>query len=161
VPNDAPAAPEPLQLLAVNILALRAKANWSTRALAEHAKVSRFTLQAIEHLRVRTITVDTLDRIAKGLGVRTGSLLGRRPLARRDTETLVGELLATNLARGRSRRDWTQETLGQRSGVSMYVVAHIERQARSPDLRTVERLAAALGVSMEWLLSEPRARLER
>lgn len=69
--------------------ALRAKANWSTRALAEHSNVSRFTLQAIEHLRFGTLTVDTLDRIAKGLGVRTGSLLGRRPLVRVEGKSVV------------------------------------------------------------------------
>jgi transcriptional regulator with XRE-family HTH domain len=145
-------------MLAVNVRALRARANWSTRALAEHSDVSRFTVQAIEHLRFGTLTVDTLDRVAKGLGVRTGSLLGRRPLIRMDLERPVRTVLAENVLRGRSRRGWTQEALGERSGVSMFVIAHIERQARSPDLRTLERLATALGVSMEWLLAEPRAR---
>jgi transcriptional regulator with XRE-family HTH domain len=36
----------------------------------------------------------------------------------------------------------------------MYVIAHIERQARNPSLHTLARLATALGLSIEALLSE-------
>jgi transcriptional regulator with XRE-family HTH domain len=126
--------------------------------LAQHSRIARSTLQRIEQLEFTTVTVDTVDRLARGLGVRTGSLFGRRPLARRDAERLVEDVLAENLVQIRGQRGLTQEALGERAGVSMFVIAHIERRARSPDLDTVERVATALRVTVERLLSEPRTR---
>lgn len=157
MPQVAPKESESLQTLAANLKALRAKSNWSTRALAQHARVARATLQRIESLEFETVTVDTVERLARGLGVRTGSLLGRRPVARHDGDLPAEDALAENLAALRNVRNLTQEALGARSGVSMYVIAHIERKARSPDLATLERLAKALQVSVSRLLSEPNA----
>jgi transcriptional regulator with XRE-family HTH domain len=48
----------------------------------------------------------------------------------------------------------SQDGLAQQSGVSRAVIAHIERQARNPSLHTLARLAAALDVSIEVLLSK-------
>lgn len=124
--------------------------------MAEHSRVARSTLQRVEQLEFATVTVNTVDRLARGLGVRTGSLFGRRPMARRDVERPIEDVLAENLVQIRARRALTQETLGERAEVSMFVIAHIERKARSPDLETVQRLAKALGVTVERLLSEPR-----
>ncbi|WP_156479567.1 helix-turn-helix domain-containing protein, partial [Hydrogenophaga intermedia] len=42
----------------------------------------------------------------------------------------------------------------QQSGVSRAVIAHIERQARNPSLQTLARLADALDLSLETLLSQ-------
>ncbi|NIM42196.1 MAG: helix-turn-helix domain-containing protein [Hydrogenophaga sp.] len=50
----------------------------------------------------------------------------------------------------------TQEALGRRSGVSMYVIAHIERQARNPSLQTLAKLCVPLQCTLEELLSPPR-----
>jgi transcriptional regulator with XRE-family HTH domain len=155
---DAPTASEPLQLLAVNIQVLRARGNWSTRALAEHSKVARATVQRVESCDFETVSLDTVDRLARGLGVRTGSLLGRRPVARREADRLVEVVLAENLVRARTHRGWTQEVLTEKSGVSRPVIARIESQARKPDLLTLERLATALGVTVERLLTEPRSK---
>jgi transcriptional regulator with XRE-family HTH domain len=155
VSQVAPKKSKALQTLAANLKTLRAKSNWSTRALAQHSRIGRATLQRIEALDFQTVTVDTVDRLARGLGVRTGSLFGRRPLARRDGDQLVEDALAENLASLRAARRLTQDALGERSRVSMYVIAHIERKARSPDLTTVERLAKALRVSVARLLTEP------
>jgi transcriptional regulator with XRE-family HTH domain len=160
VPQVAPKKSGALQTLAANLKALRAKSNWSTRALAQHARIARATLQRIEALEFETVTIDTVDRLARGLGVRTGSLFGRRPLARRDGDQLVEDALAENLATLREVRHLTQDALGARSGVSMYVIAHIERKARSPDLATLERLAKALRVSVARLLTEPSSAAE-
>lgn len=41
---------------------------------------------------------------------------------------------------------------------SMYVIAHIERQARNPSLHTLAKLAVALHLSLEELLSAPQPR---
>lgn len=142
----------------MNIAALRTRANWSTRALAEHARIDRRTVQRLEHGELNTLSVATVDKMAKAIGVRTGSLFGRRPLARRDEERLIEVVLAENLAGLRARQKLTQEALAGKSGVSMFVIAHIERQARNPTLETLGKIAQALDVSMERLLSETRAR---
>lgn len=128
--------------------------------MAEHARIDRRTVQHLEHGELNTLCLATVDKLARGLGVRTGSLFGRRPLARRDTERLVEVVLAENIVRAREGLGWTQETLGNESGVSMYVIAHIERQARNPTLQTLSKLTQALGTTMERLLSEPRARVQ-
>lgn len=153
MPKNAPETVDSLGALAANLKALRTRNNWSTRELAVHAKIGRATVQRIEGLQFTTVTVATIDRLARGLGVRTGSLLTRRPLSRRPDEPLVEEALAENLAQLRHVRELTQEALGQRSGVSMFAIAHIERKARSPDLATLDRLAEALRVSPARLLA--------
>jgi DNA-binding XRE family transcriptional regulator len=65
-------------------------------------------------------------------------------------------VLALNLISARRNRSLTQESLGQQSGVSMYVVAHIERQAHNPSLLTLAKLCVPLRCTMEALLSGPR-----
>lgn len=126
--------------------------------MAEQASVGRRTVQRLEHGELNTVSVSTVDRIAQALGVRTGSLFGRRPLARRDAERVIDAVLAENLAGIRSRQGLTQEALGEKAGVSMFVIAHIERQARNPTVDTLAKLTTALGVTLERLLSEPRPR---
>lgn len=158
MPKNAPTRPEPLQQLAVNIAALRARGSWSTRALAEHARIDRRTVQRLEHGELNTLSVATVDKLAKAIGVRTGSLFGRRPVARHDEERLIETVLAENLASLRARQELTQQALGEKAGVSRFVITHIERQARNPTLETLAKLTLALGVSMERLLTEPRAR---
>lgn len=69
-------------------------------------------------------------------------------------ERLIEQVLAENLVRQRSRLGWTQEVLGRHSGVSMYLIAHVERQARNPTLQTLARLAAALQTTVQELLTQ-------
>jgi transcriptional regulator with XRE-family HTH domain len=98
------------------------------------------------------VALGTVDKLARALGVSTGSLLGERPVARQEADNLVEALLAENLVAARASLALTQEMLSQRSGVSRAVIAHIERQARNPSLETLERLAASLSLSLETLL---------
>lgn len=142
----------------MNVLTLRNAANWSTRALAEHCRIDRRTLQRLEHGELRTLSLDKIDGLARGLGVRTGSLLGEKAMDAQESDSLVREILARNIVRAREALGWTQEDLAVQSGVSRPLVAHIERQARNPDLKTLVRLASALGVRMEHLLAETRGR---
>lgn len=142
----------------MNVLMLRNAANWSTRALAEHCRIDRRTLQRLEHGELRTLSLDKIDALARGLGVRTGSLLSDKTEDSRESDRLVREMLSHNMVRAREALAWTQEDLAAQSGVSRPVVAHIERQARNPDLKTLVRLATALGLSVASLLAEPRSR---
>ncbi|MGX5651326.1 helix-turn-helix domain-containing protein [Hydrogenophaga borbori] len=136
----------------MNLVALRAQGNWSTRALAEQAQVDRRMIQRLERGELN-VALGTVDKLARALGVSTGSLLGARPVARRETDNLIEALLAQNLIAARKSLMLTQEMLSQRSGVSRAVIAHIERQARNPSLGTLERLAASLALSLEVLLT--------
>ena len=142
----------------MNVLTLRNAANWSTRALSEHCRIDRRTLQRLEHGELRTLSLDKIDGLAKGLGVRTGSLLGEKAEEAQESDRLVRETLSWNLVRARETLRWTQEELAAQSGVSRPLIAHIERQARNPDLTTLVRLATTLGLSVERLLTEPPER---
>lgn len=152
VPTQAPAKPPFLAPLSANLVALRAKGNWSIGALAEQARVNGRMIRLVEQGQVN-VSLNTVDKLARALGVSTGSLVGLRPLARQDGDALIEEVLARNLISARKALTLTQDKLGQQSGVSMYVIAHIERQARNPSLQTLAKLAAALDVSLEVLLS--------
>lgn len=140
----------------MNLLALRAKGNWTSSALAEQAHVTRRMIQLVEQGDVNA-SLKTVDKLARALGVTTASLLGEQPVARQERNSVIEEVLAQKLVSARKRLNLTQETLGQQSGVSMYVIAHIERRARNPSLLTLAKLAASLDLSLESLLSESKA----
>lgn len=66
------------------------------------------------------------------------------------------EHLSENLARFRKARDLSQEALAERAGVGIDTVARIERGTRSTCRPvTLQRLATALGVSVQDLLTGP------
>lgn len=91
-----------------------------------------------------------VDNLASVLDVKTGSLLGKRPLARDEADGLIEEVLAQNLIAARKRLMLTQDAISQQSGVSRALIANIERQARNPSLQTQAKLAT----SLETLLSK-------
>jgi DNA-binding XRE family transcriptional regulator len=160
VPDLSSTPSDPFDRLVANVIALRAKGNWSTRALAEQAHVSRTAVQNLEMGR-SNLPLRIVDNLARALGVKTGSLCGKRPIARDETDGLVEVVLAQNLIAARKRAMLTQENLSQQSGVSRFVIAHIERQARNPKLLTVARLAVALDLSLEALLTAPHSETGR
>lgn len=124
--------------------------------MAEHCRLGRRTVQRIERAELTGLSLDKIDLLAKGLGVRTGSLLGNKPVTRREPDTMIRELLAENLVRIRMRRGWSQQDLADRSGVSRPAIAHIEREARNASIDTMTKLGDALQTSVEKLLSEVR-----
>ncbi|OLC15994.1 MAG: hypothetical protein AUH29_06355 [Candidatus Rokubacteria bacterium 13_1_40CM_69_27] len=66
------------------------------------------------------------------------------------------------LRRWRERRGLSLRALGERSGVSYVTIARVEAGTKSPTVTTLEKLAAALGVSVRDLFSaEPRPRTPR
>lgn len=139
--------------LARNLTALRTAGEWSLRALANEAYVSERMLLYMEKGRLNP-SLGTVEKLAKALGVKTGSLLGKQPIARQESETFIETVVAQNLVSARKSLMLTQEGLAQQSGVSRFVIAHIERQARNPSLLTLAKLAASLDMSLEALLSE-------
>lgn len=63
------------------------------------------------------------------------------------------------LRQWRERRGLSLRELGERTGVSYVTIARIEAGTMSPTVTTLEKLAAALGVSVRDLFPpEPRPR---
>jgi len=155
VPELASKPSDPFDLLVTNVVALREKGNWSTRALAEQAHVSRSSVVGLESGHTK-LSLSIVDNLARALGVKTGSLFGKRPVVRDEADGLIEVVLAQNLVSARKRMMLTQEKLSQQSGVNRAVIANIERRARNPSLPTLAKLAVALGLSLEALLSDPR-----
>ena len=153
VPDLTSQSSDSFDLLVANVLALRAKGNWSTRALAEQAHVSRNSVMSLESGHIK-LSLRIVDHLARALGVKTGSLFGKRPVARDEADGLIEVLLAKNLIAARKGLMLTQEQLSQRSGVNRAVIADLERQARNPSLLTLAKLAAALDLPLEALLSD-------
>jgi len=54
--------------------------------------------------------------------------------------------LGKNLRAVRNEREWTQEVLAERSGIQAAEISRIENGRRDPQVSTVLRLAAALGI---------------
>jgi transcriptional regulator with XRE-family HTH domain len=63
-------------------------------------------------------------------------------------------MVGTNVKRLRAARGWTQAELAKRAGVARVSIARLETspKSRRPELRTIERLARALGVPVAELL---------
>ena len=72
--------------LAANLMALRAKGNWSIAELAEQARVNSRMIRLVEAGQVN-VSLNTVDSLARALGVTTGSLVGGKPVARPDGDT--------------------------------------------------------------------------
>lgn len=153
MPDLASKSSDPFDLLVANVVALRAKGNWSTRALAEQAHVSRSSVVGLESGHAR-LSLSIVDNLARALGVKTGSLFGKRPIVRDEADRLIEVVLAENLVGARKKLVLTQDKLSQRSGINRAMIASIERQARNPSLPTLAKLAAALDLSLEALLSD-------
>ncbi len=64
--------------------------------------------------------------------------------------------LADNLRRERKQAGLTQRALAERAGVTELTIIKIESaQERNPKLRTVRRIARALGVSYDRIIPPP------
>lgn len=66
----------------------------------------------------------------------------------------ANDTVARNLRRYREDRGLSLAEIGRRAGLSKQTVASIESGEGNPTVDTVERLAAALGVSIRALMSE-------
>jgi len=62
-------------------------------------------------------------------------------------------LLSKNLLRLRLARGWSQEALAFEAKLHRTFIAHVERQARNISLDNIEKIAAALDVSIQDLFS--------
>lgn len=63
-------------------------------------------------------------------------------------------IIAANIRAERARRRWTLAELAERSDVSATTLSAIENEHHSPSLRTLTRIAAAMGIALK-VLTEP------
>lgn len=63
------------------------------------------------------------------------------------------DIFARNLTRLRNERDLTQEELGFRAGLDRSTISNLERRVHSPTFKNILKLAAALEVKAEELIT--------
>ncbi|WP_424831370.1 helix-turn-helix domain-containing protein [Ruegeria sp.] len=64
----------------------------------------------------------------------------------------VQNRLAKNMRRLRQMKGWSQEEFAHRADIHRTYISDLERSARNPTITVVDKLAAALGVSLGELL---------
>lgn len=72
-----------------------------------------------------------------------------------DATGLLAERIAGNVAAGRRRLGLSQDQLAVRSGASKGTIVQIEQGLANPSISSLCRIAVALGVSVEDLVSAP------
>ena len=68
------------------------------------------------------------------------------------TESKPSEVFPQRLRAAREMRRWSQNELGQRSGLPPSSVAHFEAGSRKPSFDSLHRVATALEVTTDYLL---------
>ncbi|MGB9662081.1 MAG: helix-turn-helix domain-containing protein [Moorellaceae bacterium] len=135
LPREALIPPETEITLGHRIRLLRQEKGLSLKELSDQAEISFTYLSEIERGAIHP-AADTLGKIASALGVPLSLLLS-------DTENWIGERLKET----RESLGLTQSGLAARAGVSPSLIGQIEAGKVRPSLKTVEKLAQALGVS--------------
>lgn len=120
---------------------LRTEKKLSLQELAQKAKLSVSYLSEIERGTVYP-SLATLQRVAGGLGVPAGSLLGQ------------GACVGERLKKLREERGLTQSQLARQAGVTSGLIGQIEQGKVQPSLKTLERVAEVMGVSPCYFLLE-------
>ena len=119
--------------------------------------MSLSTLYKVEHPSDGTTRLQTLERLAYGLGVHPYALLSAdKQILEAPQNYDVAKLVGLNIKRTRKEQAATQEALASRAQVARHLIAKIEAGSHeNPTLGLLDRLATALGVHLEELLLEP------
>lgn len=75
------------------------------------------------------------------------------PTASKPPSPSARAILAANVIRLRNSKGWSQEALAFEVGLHRTFIAHVERQARNISLDNIERIALALDVPIQALLT--------
>jgi transcriptional regulator with XRE-family HTH domain len=137
-----------------NMRAARLRAELSQVALSEATQLDRAAISFLERAE-RSPDLSTLVRIASALAVAPAALLdgigsaGARtsgPPADPHISTEPASLLGGNLRAARVHAALSQEALAYEAEVDRAAISVYERGGRGPNLRTVLKLARALGL---------------
>lgn len=123
---------------------MRGEKNMSSQDLAGKAGISLSYLSEIERGTVYP-ALNTLKRLAQGLGVPPSSIIGQ--------EGSLGHKLKAL----REEYGLTQAQLANLAGVTAGLIGQIEQGKVQPSLKTLEKLAEVMGVSPCYFIMEPGA----
>lgn len=70
------------------------------------------------------------------------------------SETHVLKLLADRIKFLRRAKDWSQEQLAERAAIQRSYLADLERGRRNPSVRTLVKVANALGIAVSALFDD-------
>ena len=123
---------------------IRTEKNLSLQELAQRAAISLSYLSEIERGTVYP-ALNTLRRISEGLEVSTTSIMGQ-----------AGSL-GPKLKAMREEYGLTQARLANLAGVTAGLIGQIEHGKVQPSLKTLEKVAEAMGVTPCYFIMEPGA----
>jgi len=103
--------------LGINMRRLRDRANISQDALAEKASLSRGTIAQIETFRAKATRYETIERLAKALGVTVRELTSM-PQGEGPADPYIKEFLESPLAKQLQLTDNEKRWLGSLPGIS-------------------------------------------
>jgi transcriptional regulator with XRE-family HTH domain len=140
-------------MLAQRLVSLRRSRDLSQDELAARAALARTNLANVERLQRANLRLSTLGRLADALNVDVLDLLYERPANQQcpSFQRPASRLIA-NLKRLRTQRGLSQEALSIKASYFRTYVGRLENRAASPMVHDLERLAAALDVSIAELL---------
>lgn len=69
-------------------------------------------------------------------------------------ETTVLKKLAKQIVSLRAEKQWSQEVLAERSSIQRSYIADLERGQRNPSVRTLVKIANALGIPVSSLFGD-------
>lgn len=70
------------------------------------------------------------------------------------SESTVLKKLAKRIVALRAEKGWTQERLAEEASIQRSYIADLERGSRNPSVRTLVKLANALGIPVSSLFGE-------
>ncbi|HEY8303147.1 MAG TPA: helix-turn-helix transcriptional regulator [Solirubrobacteraceae bacterium] len=155
-----PQIDEQVRALGESMRTARARSGLSQVALSEATELDRAAISFLERAE-RCPDLSTLVRVARALTVTPSDLLesvgegATRGLQRPSYEGVAEEpaaRLGANLRAARLQAGLSQEALGYEAVVDRAAISVYERGGRGPNLRTVLKLARALGVHPSALL---------
>jgi XRE family transcriptional regulator, regulator of sulfur utilization len=155
---------EQVRAFGENMRAARLDAGLSQVALSEATRLDRAAISFLERAE-RAPDLSTLVRVARALETTPAKLLsevGLAPtrasggVARTERSSEPGLRFGANLRAARTGAGLSQEVLAYEAVVDRAAISVYERGRREPNLRTVLKLARALGLSPVVLLDGVR-----
>ena len=128
-----------------NIKKYRIEKNLKQSELAERAGISRVAIGNYER-GDRTPNIDAVGKIANALEIPMKELVTEEPYRR--SHMNIGE----NLKVLRKIKKLSQQDLGNKLGVSGAYIQQIENNKKNPSIKTFNKIANALEVSLDELL---------
>lgn len=143
-----------------NMRVARSRAGLSQVALSQATQLDRAAISFLERAE-RSPDLSTLVRVARALAMTPTDLLqgigsagarASRPPSVEETSAVPTLRLGANLRAARKQAGLSQEALAYEAEVDRAAISVYERGGRGPNLRTVLKLARALGLRPTALL---------